>query len=317
MAGCRPVGGVDRDPHVLAANAEMPEEVTVPLLRDRRYFRAPVEINGVDVGTFLVDTGAALMAADLGVVRRLELEANGGGTAIGIAGRERFAYYDMDSLAVGEMTLSKRRVAGLNMRSLHRHRRSRLDGILGYTTLAEVPFTIDGPARELVFHRRESFSVPEGLQPIRLIRFRHLPTVEAELGDGRRIWLVLDTGADEMLSLPIELASRWPDILSTSVTAPSMNRGVGGVVIGRKAWVTSLAVFGKRFVDVQATFAAPPESFRSAPVPVGRIGNAFLKRFRLTFDNQAGRMWAELDREMVQSTGDRGRTQPVGASGSR
>ncbi|MEQ9455156.1 MAG: aspartyl protease family protein [Phycisphaeraceae bacterium] len=295
--GCRTTRVIE-DSRFLTVG-DMPAEVSVPLLQDRMYYRVPVTINEQDAGTFLLDTGAALIAADLGVVRRLELPRRGGGTAIGIAGREPFSYHDVDSLAVGPLLLNQERVAGLNMLKLHRRRRSRLDGLVGFPALAEVPFALDGPARELTFYDPDHFNAPDSVGSFRLIRFRNLPTVEATIGEGRRIWLVLDTGADEMLSLPADVPSFWPEVLATEIHGRSMNRGVGGVIAGRKGWVSRLEVFGYHFNDVQANFAPPPDSFKQAPVPVGRIGNAFLKRFRLTFDQRSGRMWAELDRTQV------------------
>ena len=54
--GCA-VDSASRD--VGYSTVTMSEQVTVDLLRDRTYFRAPVSINGEEVGTFLVDTGEA------------------------------------------------------------------------------------------------------------------------------------------------------------------------------------------------------------------------------------------------------------------
>lgn len=303
LSGCafsaRPMAS---EPHTPVG--ELEEPVVVRLLPDQMYFRAPVEVNGKPMGTFLIDTGAALVAMDLGLVRRLNLPENGSGRALGIAGTESFAYHEVDSLVVNGVGLSTKRVAGMNMYKLHRHRRSRLDGILGYPSLAEGPFSLDGPKQTLTFYPRRSFKAPQGVESLRLIRFRNIPTVEATIGNGHKIWLVLDTGADEMLSLPAELPNVWPDVLSADVSGPSRNLGVGGMIHSRKSWVSRVEVFGHTFQDVEATFAPPPPSLRSAPVPVGRIGNGFLRRFKLTFDRRRSRMWAELDRSMVRQAGE-------------
>ncbi|QDU72503.1 hypothetical protein Pan265_23690 [Mucisphaera calidilacus] len=300
IAGCGLTPESQDQKHVEAASLKQP--VAVNLIRDKMYFRAPVEVNGEPMGSFLIDTGAAMAAMDLGLVRRLELPVNGDGRAIGIAGTESFNYHRVESLAVGGVGLKAKRIAGMNMYKLHRHRRQRLDGILGYPTLAEVPFALDGPDRTLTFYPRRTFRAPDDANPVRLIRFRNLPTVEATIGNGHRIWLVLDTGSDEMLSLPDDLPARWPDVLSVDVSGMSRNLGVGGMVHGRTGWVSSINVFGHRFKDVEANFAPPPSSFKGAPVPVGRIGNGVLRRFCLTFDRQRNRMWAELDQTLVKQS---------------
>ena len=52
-------------------------------------------------------------------------------------------------------------------------------------------------------------------------------------------------------------------------------------------------MFGLDLKDMPAQFEQAPEAFTRQTRPVGRIGGAFLKNFRLTMDPQRNLIWAE------------------------
>ena len=102
--------------------------------------------------------------------------------------------------------------------------------------------------------------------------------------------LLLDTGGDGGISLPLSLLRRRPDIASVPVSGAGARRGVGGPGGTTETWVRSLTTLGLTLLDVPAAFGPNPPGVRARPGRAfGRLGQAVLGQAELTFD--AGRGW--------------------------
>ncbi len=288
--GCVSPGAPDAQP--------MPAAVVstgdVPLILRNGYAYVYVRMNERPAGLWLLDTGSNANVIDTGVATRLGLPITGSGEATGIAGTQGFTRYRAESIAVqgdtgGGVDVRGLDLAGLSMRELHRRPGGPLGGLLGFHALADVPFRIDQASGTL------TLGAPAPMdRPAFELAFHHgLPMVHAQVADGRWMWLMLDTGADNHLTLPAFVAEAWPDALAAPHTGPSLSRGVGGLNAGRAGWLKRLTLFGVALRDVPVVFQDEPRStFRGEPT--GRVGNALLRQFDLTFDARQARLWARF-----------------------
>jgi len=274
------------------ANA-LPKTFRVPLVRDKGYLFVQTSVNGSRTGSMLFDTGSTLNIIDRGVVARLNLPQTGRGKTLGIAGSETFTHHAVDSLAIGELDLGVTRAGSLSMQKLFRGMQRSPAGLIGSVSLLPHPFTIDYANGELVIYNRKTFVPPADSEKVALTFYGRLPAVNAKLANGQNIILILDTGADNTVSLPIEL-SKMPGVLATGSTGAGNARGVGGNIQTIQGWLKELEIFGYRLAGVPATFEPKTREPRRKDLPVGRIGGQLLKDFRLTFDARYGALYVEF-----------------------
>lgn len=279
------------------ANA-LPKTLRIPLSRNKGYLFLSASINGEGPGTMMLDTGSSLNIIDKGVVNRMALENIGEGKTRGIAGTETFTRHRVDSLAIADLDLGVDQAAALSMYRLTRALRISLSGLIGSYSLLPHPFAIDYVKQELVVFNRKTFVPPKNAERVKLEFYGRLPAVRATLANGREILLIIDTGMDNAVSLPMELAS-WPGILATSASSTGVSRGVGGDIQTRTGWLKSVDVFGYKLGGLPVTFEPEPHEPRRTDLPVGRIGGEILQGFRLTFDARYQTLWAEFSVPVV------------------
>lgn len=277
----------------LADANELPKTLRVPLIRDRGYLFVDASINGKRAGTMLLDTGSTLNIIDRGVVARLGLKQTGQGRTVGIAGAATFTQHAVESLAIGELDLGVDRAGALSMQKLMRGIQRSPAGLIGSISLLPHPFTIDYANSELVVYNRSTFVPPKDAEKVRLTFYGRLPAVIATLANGQDVVLILDTGADNTISLPASI-STMPGILATGSTGSGSARGVGGDIQTIQGWLKEIEVFGYRLGGVPATFEPKTREPRRTDLPVGRIGSQLLKDFRMTFDARHNAMWVEF-----------------------
>ncbi|MEO0474572.1 MAG: aspartyl protease family protein [Planctomycetota bacterium] len=270
---------------------DLPKALRIPLTLDRGYLFANATVNGRRAGTMLFDTGSTLNIIDKGVVARLQLPKVGEGKTVGIAGTDTFTQHSVTSLAIGELDLGVRNAGALSMKKLM-HRRSPA-GLIGSISLMPHPFTIDYKKQELIVYNRKTFVPPKDAEKVALTFYGQLPAVQASLANGQDVILILDTGADNTVSLPVAL-STMPGVLATGSTGAGSARGVGGDIQTIQAWLKELNVFGFKLAGVPVTFEPKTREPRRKDLPVGRLGGQLLKDFRLTFDARYNALWVEF-----------------------
>ena len=239
----------------------------------------------------LFDTGSTLNIIDSGVVARYGLPKVGEGRTVGIAGTESFNHHGVGSRAIGELDLGVQNAGALSMQRLMRRRS--LAGLIGSVSLLPHPFTIDYTNSELIVYNRKTFVPPADADKVELTFYGRLPAVKATLGNGQDVILIIDTGADNTVSLPIAL-STMRGVLATGSTGAGKARGVGGDIQTIQGWLKELDVFGFRLAGVPVTFEPKTREPRRKDLPVGRIGGQLLKDFRLTFDARYNALYVEF-----------------------
>ncbi|MEM6257662.1 MAG: pepsin/retropepsin-like aspartic protease family protein [Planctomycetota bacterium] len=271
----------------------LPKQLRVPLTFDKGYLFLDTSVNGRRAGTMLFDTGSTLNIIDQGVVARFQLKKIGEGTTVGIAGTDTFTQHAVGSLAIGDLDLGVSRAGSLSMYKLFRGMKRNPAGLIGSVSLLPHPFTIDYKKQELIVYNRKTFVPPAGSEKVELTNYGRLPAVKATLANGQNVVLIIDTGADNTVSLPVSV-STMPGVLATGATGASSARGVGGDIQTVQGWLKELKIFGYRLGGVPVTFEPKTREPRRKDLPVGRIGGQLIKDFRLTFDARYSALWVEF-----------------------
>ncbi len=284
-----------------------PGDLVVPLHSAGPYRHLDVAINGQPTGRFLFDTGANRPVIDTGRANMLGLPDVGGGTTTGIAGATATRYRQAASLRLSSslaspqpfvLDTSEARMIAMNMRDLGGPNAAGTSGIVCFRTLMRVPFTFNPQAGTLTLHRPGDFRPPDANDPgvtrVRLRRFHGLPAVDAALldADGKpvAIRLILDTGMNSAMSVPIEVLADRPGVAAVPVSGAGTSRGIGGSLNSTNTWARSTKVFDLEMRNLPVSFEPMPDAIKSADgLPQGRLGMGVLGHFELTFD--ATRNW--------------------------
>jgi len=265
----------------------------------------PGYVDGESIGMMMIDTGASLSVIAQGVAGRLKLDQAGRGKTVGVGGIEAFDYFKAKHFSIGrstsadktsgELRLTRQKMAGLSLLGFGRSLGVSLGGIVAYTDLNAVPFTLDAAKQKLTLYNPRSFRPPAGATRQRLERFRKLPMVRAELDDGNQrveVWLIIDYGADNALTLPSSLLERYPGVVSVNASGAGRTHGIGGTVASTQTWVKNFRLFDLNLENIPVNFERPPPTMRGEKM-IGRVGNGLLQHFRLTFHAPHGWVYAE------------------------
>lgn len=276
----------------LARPDALPDAYDIPLQFKEGFLLAQGRVNDAMPGWYLIDTGSNLTLVDLGLANRLGLPVVDQRTTIGVAGSADFTVRPVDRLELAGLNLGQDRVGALSMLALTRGLGVTTQGLVGFNCFANHPFTLDYQARKLTVYRRDAFVPPAGATAVPLVIYRGLPAVQTQLA-GRPVLLLLDSGADNAVTLPDGVAT-WPGILAAGQTSRMIARGVGGEVHTQRGWLRRLDLFELQLYDVPVTFEPPPPGLTDRRFTIGRIGNQLLSSFRLTFDARRRVMYVEF-----------------------
>ena len=70
-------------------------------------------------------------------------------------------------------------------------------------------------------------------------------------------------------------------------------RRIGGAVASTKTWLSKFEFLGLNLRHTPVSFEQPPAVFDRQSRPIGRVGGAMLRNFRLTIDPKRGLLWAK------------------------
>lgn len=251
-------------------------------------------MNGHDAGLFMFDTGSSLGVVSTGVAGRLRLPTGESGTATGVGGTQAFDFRPIRRLEFGGLEMTDARLAAISLHGMSRGLGTSVSGMIGIRSLGGLPFTLDYGDSTLTVYRRDAFKPPEGV-PVFPARFDlvGLPMITAEVGNGHKVWLILDSGADNALTLPRKCLEQWPQIVSVPNSGAGASSGIGGSVASTQTWLKEFKLLGLNLKDTPVTFETATGALARQSKPIGRIGGEMLKNFRLTVDPRSGRIWAQ------------------------
>ena len=271
----------------------LPESLTIRLRDHRGYLFARTTINGRNAGLFMFDTGSSLNVISTGVAGRLGLPTAGSSVATGVGGKQAFDYRPINSLEFGGVGVAGDQMAAISLHTMSRALGTSVSGLIGISAIDGLPFTLDYREPSLTIHRRDTFKPPADT-PVFPARFDlvGLPVITAEVGDGHRVWLILDSGADNALTLPRRCLTDWPQIVAVRNSGSGASAGIGGSVASTNTWLAKIKIFGLDLKNTPVTFEESTGALARQSKPIGRVGGEMLKNFRLTIDPKGRRIWA-------------------------
>jgi hypothetical protein len=290
-------------------------DVVLPLTVDGALLATKdVKVNGHDVGSFIIDTGAMCSALDRSVAEKLGL-LNGKRLRDRKDSRLRRpdGLFHIDSLDVGGVGVRNHVIAVVDLSSVRARGRPTLAGVLGADVWAMMPFTVDYRAREVVFHARPHFRPPpperaiassridlrrelKAPQPFSLANPRAgAPSVPVKI-NGESADALLDTASGSSIVLMPRFVNRHPTFVrGDRAVARAAGAGGGVGVAGFHlvgANIDTVDALGVRFTDIRGGLAIIDEIPREQASAI--LGARILARLRLTFDYANAKVWAEV-----------------------
>jgi ankyrin repeat protein len=289
-------------------------EVTVPLARVDELLLARVRINGQDAGHFIVDTGASGIVVDAKLAQRLNLPWVWHVEGRGVNGTIQVPVRGIESLAFGAASMPGLWAGEVDFEGIGERLDVHPGGCLGQPVFSALPVTVDWRGGTLTFHDRGAFKPPAGASAFELRFDKGVPAVRGIVDGRHELWFDLDTGGSGAIVVSESMLRLHPGLIEMVEGGGSTFLGFGGSKPFRKGRVQSLEVLGHVFeaqevdVPLSGENASPAAEEKAAPSErFAAIGADLLRQFRLTFDYQNDRLWAEwLGPESVAQMRTRG-----------
>lgn len=265
----------------------------IPISTTRDRVMVPLQLNGSNGLSFLLDTGFSITMVHPELPEALMLRRVGEVTVIGIAGEEKAPTYEGAILNLGGVEYHPRRVAALGSDG---NRRRRRDGILGAGLFRQFVVEIDFERKQLALYAPTNFNYA-GRGEIIALKFRRgsaIPIVDAFVnttnGMALRGEFEIDTGCDSGVCLGHEFIATHK-LLEDRETQSGGKVGVGGGVKTRSGHLPELQLGSARISQPQTDFF-----LEGSPVDdglAGHIGMPALNRFKVIFDYSRRQMILE------------------------
>ncbi len=256
----------------------------------------PTRVNGIRACDFLLDSGASRSLISPGLALDLGIEAELNQDAFGAGGSVRMPTASLRSIEVGSARQEEMKVCiSDGLESIGAALKTKVDGVIGFDFMRSFRLAIDYQQRVLHFalpsedagtDGRSDGSVDFTLTPV-----EPLILLQAVVHNQGPFQFVLDTGASRTVVTP-ELAER----LRIPVDQGISGTGVGGKMDSRPATLNSLALGGITVRDlpvVVGTFLDAIGAAAGAKLD-GILGNNLLRRYRVTIDCPAFKLFLEL-----------------------
>lgn len=248
------------------------------------------EVDGVDLGLFLVDTGAGSLAIDTSALRASNLTLAQVGrrmvkTSDGLVGA---ALRRGDALRVGSVVVPRPLFLDLDLSAFSRALKVKLGGVLGYdffrrstvtieaAQIAVAPSLPDPDRRDVVPLRFE------GGRPVIAVKV----PLSGETDEPATVLLAIDTGSAAALTLHAGASQAFARSMRGGARAKL--RGVGGTasaMLRRLPWIELGP--GLRFEDVDVVVSGSSAGVtgdREAQGVIGSLGMGLLRDLTMTFD---------------------------------
>lgn len=248
-------------------------------------------VNGADVGSFVLDTGATGMVVTSGTARRAGLQRVG---TTQLQTGAVTTVFESSSFRLGPLELTGTRYAGADFPHGAAVFGEQAGGICGYDLFAGAVVELDAAGRTMGIHDPADYVLPEGRWYELEVR-SGIPLVECRFEGDRAGRFMLDTGyGGSVILFGSDLAG---ELLSDRASDSGRVVYFGGSYPTRTATIGWLQIAGRRVEPVsQAHFATGPgPAIPDVPALTGIIGMGLLSRFVLVLDYGNGRM-AVLER---------------------
>ncbi len=245
-------------------------------------------INEIDVGWFVLDTGASGML----ISRKAAGEAGllGLGTTRLQDGSDTTVFIG-ESFQLGPLTLNGTKYAGVDIPHSSRVFGKKAVGICGFDLLAQTVFELDASGKAIRIYDPATYSLPDAAtwQPLEL--HISLPHAWCEFEGDHRGLFVLDAGYGDSVAF-FDNAVEQFDLLADRKTRGRWILNFGSSTKVREGPLDWFQLGQTRIEDIQgAHFATQPVRIYLGPDDVmGLVGMKLMSRFRVVFDYSNNRI---------------------------
>lgn len=244
-------------------------------------------INGRELGWFIFDTGAGICVLDQSVADELALPALATIAAKGTGGAKPSPMHRLKTIELGPVTLREPVVIAIDLAFLTVPLGRKIAGVVGYDFIARCVAEMSLADGTIALHEPGKFELKSGKwDPITMLG--RVPAIEAVF-EGHRGWITLDTGSNVGMTFNHPAVEKFK-LLDGRETTASQSGGVGGTTPMMRGKLKSLEFAGRKFEDIDASFAAEPRGVFGTPYAAGVIGGPVLKKFRLVLDYSGGQI---------------------------
>lgn len=269
------------------------QSIEVPFSLASEHIYVDVEINGKGPFHFIFDTGAVNILTPW-TAKQLSLAVDGKVEANGTGGVQDAGETKVESTSIAGVTLHDQRFYIVDLPSADTVGK-RVDGLIGYGWLSEIPTRIDYAASKLTFHQTKEFRYQGPARATPLFFRGTRPQIDASV-DGITGRFTVDTGSSGSLILfpgfvdKNDLAAKYhakTEIISAV--------GVGGPVYSLLARAKSLQLGGTT-IDNPVTYLSRARTGAAADgKTAGSVGFGVLRRFNITFDYANAKAYFEAN----------------------
>ena len=250
-------------------------------------------IDGVDVGWFVVDTGASGILVDSSIAEKLQRKPVGKTRSSAVGGLVDAEIYRCDRFEIAGCVADDAVLLAVGVRQLANLVGVEIAGLLGGDVLAAMPFALDMREETLTFYPSGDAAPRPATQPHDIRLVKNCPAVRATL-EGRPAWFEIDTGARGDVYANGAFLGLFHDLLDGKRPVSALAFGLGGRQESYDVRLSSVALLGRTFDDVEVTYTTAPEHVAADRMYVaGRIGTGLLRDARLTFDYDREQLWVE------------------------
>lgn len=259
------------------------QAVTVPFEFSRNLVFVHAKL-GEHPLTLILDSGAGSTVLNQRLVTELGLKTAGQVRGMGAGGAVQGSIVRLEGLALGEAQLAPAIVPTLDLTDIEKLAAHRIDGILGYTFIADGAIQIDYEKRELTLFAPEVYLPPPEAMALD-VTFRHnLPHVRGALNDLSEAWLTLDTGNSGALVIMADYARAHGIGTEIPPRAKTVAAGVGGTVESALVRLRSLRLGSVTLESVVGVLGPALKLPLGGGDIAGVLGAVIFQRFTLTLD---------------------------------
>jgi hypothetical protein len=251
-------------------------------------------VNGSHPAYFLLDTGAGASCIDLTFAKSIGLEITGKFEAKGVGGSEDAGFLELQSLQLGDLTMSQQKIVSLNLSPMNIYEGREMDGIIGYDFLSRFVFEIDYQNSRVTFYDPQSFNYTGKGEALEIELYGNTPHLKATVDGKYEGMFTLDTGSRKSLDLHAPFVKengflkRYPDAIEAFGGA-----GIGGETKSLQTRIKAIQIGNFTIKESITGLSLAEEGAFKSEKTQGNIGGAILKRFDVTFDYEHKKVFLE------------------------